>query len=80
MDPDEKVRENRLRRMVERQGHGLMKSRRRDSQAYDLGTYSLIDPFTNAVVLADSPGACLPLAEARILSCIRSFAKGAIDR
>ena len=26
------------------------------------------------------PGACLLLAEARILSCIRSFAKGGIDR
>jgi hypothetical protein len=26
------------------------------------------------------PGACLPLAKARILSCIRSFAKGGSDR
>ena len=56
MDPDEKVRENRLRRMAERQGYGLMKSRRRDPQAYDFGTYRLIDPFNNTVVLADSRG------------------------
>jgi len=51
MDPDEKVRENRLRRMAERQGYGLI-----------------------------VPAAHLPLPEARILSCIRSFAKGGIDR
>src|SRR5258708_16018140 len=31
----EKVRENRLRRMAERQGHQLVKSRRRDPRAYD---------------------------------------------
>jgi hypothetical protein len=51
MDPDEKARENRLRRMAERQGYGLI-----------------------------VPGACLPLADPRILSCIRSFAKGGSDR
>ncbi len=37
----EKVRENRLRRMAERQGLKLHKSRRRDPRAIDYGTYHL---------------------------------------
>jgi hypothetical protein len=46
----EKVRENRLRRMAERQGLLLRKSRRRDVRALDYGTYMLIDLHTNALV------------------------------
>ena len=46
---EEKVRENRLRRMAERQRLALRKSRRRDPNAYDHGTYAIIDPSTNAV-------------------------------
>jgi hypothetical protein len=46
----QKIRENRLRRMAERQGLRLEKSRRRDKRAYDYGTYQLIDPYTNALV------------------------------
>jgi hypothetical protein len=38
----EKVRENRLRRMAERQGLRLVKSRRRDPRAIDYGTYRLM--------------------------------------
>lgn len=45
-----KVRENRLRRMAERQGLQMQKSRRRDQRAVDWGTYRLIDPATNSVV------------------------------
>lgn len=41
MDSTEKVRENRLRRMAERQGYRLVKSRRRDPLATDFGTYTL---------------------------------------
>jgi hypothetical protein len=37
MDPAEKVRENRLRRMAQRQGLSLHKSPRRDPRAYDYG-------------------------------------------
>ena len=44
--PD-KVRENRLRRMAERQGLRLLKSRRRDPLAYDYGGYMLVDASTN---------------------------------
>ena len=37
----EKVRENRIRRMAERQGLVLTRSRRRDPQAFDYGRYWL---------------------------------------
>lgn len=39
----EKVRENRLRRMAGRQGLQLLKSRRRDPRAIDYGIYWLVD-------------------------------------
>ena len=50
MGPDEKVRENRLRRMAERQGLRLVKSRRRDPRAIDYGTYMLVNAEINGVV------------------------------
>ncbi len=46
----DKIRENRLRRMAERQGLAVQKSRRRDPDAYDFGTYMLVDLVGNAVV------------------------------
>jgi hypothetical protein len=46
----EKVRENRLRRMAERQGLRLVKSRRRDPRAIDYGLYTLVSDRTNTVV------------------------------
>ena len=46
----EKVRENRLRRMAERQGLRLVKSRRRDPRAIDYGLYTLISDRTNTVI------------------------------
>lgn len=45
----EKVRENRLRRMAQRQGLRLEKSRRRDEHALDYGCYALIDASRNAI-------------------------------
>lgn len=39
MEQSEKVRENRVRRMTERQGFRLVKSRRRDPRAVDFGRY-----------------------------------------
>jgi hypothetical protein len=49
---DDRVRENRLRRMAERQGLRLLKSRRRDPYADGYGTYMLVeatavDPTSN---------------------------------
>jgi hypothetical protein len=52
MDMDDKVRENRVRRAAERQGLRLIKSRRRDENAWDHGTYGLLSAETSAVVWA----------------------------
>jgi hypothetical protein len=49
----EKVRENRLRRMAERQGLGIRKVRRRDPRALDYGTWTIYDLSTNAVVAGE---------------------------
>jgi hypothetical protein len=42
-DQDERVRENRLRRMAERQGLALVKSRRRDPRAIDYDCWAIVD-------------------------------------
>jgi hypothetical protein len=64
MASETKVRENRLRRMAERQGLRLEKSRRRDPRAVDYGTYRLINPQRDAVVLA---GAALGAVESELM-------------
>ncbi len=46
----EKVRENRLRRMAERQGLALKKSRRRDPRAIDYERWFIVDPNLNVAV------------------------------
>jgi hypothetical protein len=46
----DKIRENRLRRMAERQGLQLQKSRRRDPRATGYGTYQLVDPYNSKLV------------------------------
>lgn len=38
----DKTRENRLRRMASRQGLKLVKNPRRDTRAFDFGTYMLV--------------------------------------
>jgi len=53
--PGEKVRENRLRRMAQRQGLRLEKSRRRDPRAFDYGGYMLIDDYHNFTVYGGGP-------------------------
>ncbi len=50
MDTSEKVRENRLRRMANRQGYRLVKSRSRDPYALDYGLYALYDVSTGFAV------------------------------
>jgi hypothetical protein len=45
----EKVREDRLRRVANRRGLRLLKSRRRDPRAADHGRYILVDATTNSV-------------------------------
>jgi hypothetical protein len=46
----DKIRENRLRRMAERQLLRLKKSRRRDPRAPDFGGYMLVDDRNNVVL------------------------------
>ncbi len=58
------VQENRVRRMAQRQGLQVMKSRRRDVRAIDYGTYWVVDPYTNGVVLGSEWGFTLDEVEA----------------
>jgi hypothetical protein len=57
---EEKVRENRLRRMAERQGLRLEKSRRRDPRALDYGSYALFDLETGDAKAGAVAGERLP--------------------
>ena len=50
MDNDEKVRENRARRVLSRRGFVLYKSRRRDKNAPDYGGYMICEDYSNIVV------------------------------
>jgi hypothetical protein len=50
-DAQYKTVENRLRAAAERQGLRLEKSRSRDPRALDWGTYRLIDPVANTIVV-----------------------------
>lgn len=52
---EEKIRENRFRRMLDRRGFSLARSRRRDPQAIDFGGYMIVDASTNTVVAGGSP-------------------------
>lgn len=65
MTPAEKVRENRLRRMADRQGLTLRKSRRRDPRAPDYGVYWLMDR-ANVLAPGDGPGLTLDEVERRL--------------
>jgi hypothetical protein len=49
----EKIRENRLRRMAQRQGLRLIKSRVRDPRALDYGRWWIANPDTNAIVAGE---------------------------
>jgi len=50
MDQKQKVLENRLRRMANRQGLQLMRSRARDPRDLTYGGYVLVDIETNGIV------------------------------
>jgi hypothetical protein len=52
--PVDKTRETRLRRMADRQGLRLEKSRRRDPKAVDYDRYWLLDQATGNVVAGAS--------------------------
>lgn len=50
MDQEMKVKENKIRRMADRRGYRLTKSRSRDEGAVDFGLYGLVDVKTNGAV------------------------------
>ena len=52
---EEKIRENRFRRMLQRRGLLLSRSRRRDPKAIDFSGYMIVDSSTNTVVAGGSP-------------------------
>jgi hypothetical protein len=54
--PYEKARENRLRRMAQRQGLEILKSRRRDPNALGFGRWMIVDPYNSNAIVADSVG------------------------
>jgi hypothetical protein len=59
----ERVRENRARRAVERQGYILRKSRSRDPRAVDYGCYYIVNDRNTAVAGADLGRASMDLAD-----------------
>lgn len=65
VDQAEKVRENRLRRMAERQGLTLTRSRRRDPRALDFGLYWLTD--AKGAKVTDEQGVDMDAIEAFLL-------------
>lgn len=64
----DKVREHRLRRMAQRQGLALRRSRRRDERALDYGVYWLWRPDTGRVVAGGERGVSLDQIEAWLTS------------
>lgn len=52
-----KVRENRIRRIAERRGYLIQKSRRRDPYAHDFGGYMIVEPVRNMVIAGGTPNA-----------------------
>ena len=55
MTTEEKVRENKARRRLDRRGYRLMKSRRRDPKALEYGGYMIVDSQTNGAVAGMDP-------------------------
>jgi hypothetical protein len=53
---EEKSRENRSRRMAERQGLTIRKSRRRDPRAVDFGKYWVYEAATDVLVAGGTSG------------------------
>jgi hypothetical protein len=62
----DKSRENRARRIAERRGYRLEKSRRRDPRASDYGRFQLIDAATDTVASIGGPWLTLHEAERQL--------------
>jgi hypothetical protein len=71
-DTAEKTRENRLRRMAERQGLRYQVSRRRDPRAIDYGRVWLTGARSNTLVAEFTPG----VGEGTILDQVEAWLTG----
>ena len=71
----DKVRQNLLRRMAERQALRLTKSRRRDPRAFDYGGWWLIDTQTGETVLGGRAGLGLDAIEAHLTGTVPTNGK-----
>jgi hypothetical protein len=60
-DVEYRRQENRVRAKARRQGLQLMKSRTRNREAVQWGTYMLVDPYTNTVAMGMPSGFGLSL-------------------
>lgn len=79
MTTAEKIQANRVRRMAQRQGLRLVKSRRRDPRALDYGGCMLVDAATTYVVYGfgyNNFGASLDDAERFLLADRESTSEG----
>lgn len=70
--PEEKVRENRLRRKAERRGLKLVKSRRRDPGALDFNQWWVVDLRRDVVVFGGDYGETIDDVENYLLDLERS--------
>jgi hypothetical protein len=68
MQAEEKIRENRVRRMAQRQGLRMIKSKRRDPRAVDYGRFWLADIYTNGAVTGGQFGISLDEVEEFLLA------------
>lgn len=50
MEASQKIRENRMRRKLDRMGYRLIKSRRKDPDAFDYGLFAIVDQNHNSLM------------------------------
>jgi hypothetical protein len=55
MDQEEKVKENRIRRKLDRMGYCLVKSRAKDPQSFTFGGYMIKDAWTGSTLAGADP-------------------------
>jgi hypothetical protein len=55
MDQTEKVKENRIRRKLDRMGYRLVKSRAKDPDSYSFGGYMVLSLWTDEILAGSEP-------------------------
>ena len=64
MDTNQKCRDSRMRRLADRNGYRLVKSRKRTENYYDQGQYMILDAQSNFCVFGDKCDLTLDEVEA----------------